>query len=167
MAFSLLFSLIAFLSIFFSFPSFLQKMHDIRVNPGSPLINSNAVTSATWYLSFPLSGWAFLSDPHPPSSRTHVHLFKIHLNVLLCKPSLTIPRRNYFLFWLHSIISRILFVTLELPHSPDSEPFTLSLALTGVSTPFCPLLTCLETGFFFPSLVLAPQNATATLLFLR
>ena len=114
---------------FFSFPSFLQEnaWHS-GSNPGSPLINSKCcdfcysvpIISSVW-MGFPLGS---------PSSilRTHAHLFEMHLKGhLLCKAFLGYPKeRNYFLFRLCSIISRILFVTVELPHSLDSEPFTPS-----------------------------------------
>lgn len=154
---------------YFLFLSFFstRKCMIFRVNPGSPLINSKCcdfcylvpVISFVW-MGFPLGS---------PSSilRTHVHLFKIHPKChLLCKAFLDYPKeRNYFLFWLHSIISRILFVTLELPHSPDSEPFTLSSGfdrcLYPHSAPCSPVWRLVSSSLLW---FLAPQNATATLL---
>lgn len=136
---------------FFYFPSFLQaNAWYSGSNPGSPLINSKRcdfcylvpIISSVW-MGFPLGSLSSIL-------RTHVHLFEIHLKChLLCKAFLGYPKeRNYFLFWLHSIISRILFVTLELPHSLDSRALHSILWLWQVSLPIvCPLLTCLETGF--------------------
>lgn len=99
--------------------------------------------------------------PENPCSSFQIHP-KCHL---LCKALLDYPKeRNYFSFG-SIALSQDTICDMSCLTPLTQRPLHSILWLWQVSLPtFCPLLTCLETGYFFPSLVLAPQNATATLL---